>query len=457
MAARYDAFVLFAEMRTGSNQLEDSLNALPGVQSFGEVFNPVFIGEQGGTGMFGIDIAARAADPMPLLRAVREAEGLSGFRFFHDHDPRILDAVLDDPRIAKVVLTRNPLDSYVSLGIAQETGQWRLTDARMARRTKAVFDPQAFDDLVARQRTFRERLHRRLQVTGQGAFWIAYEEIGELSVLNGLAAWLGVAGRLVAVPGRLKRQNPGTVEEKIANPEVMRAHLATLDPFLLADHLQNEPTRGPAVPTMMAAARSALLALPVPGGPNAALRDWLTALDGAPPVDGMTQKALRPWMRTRPGFTSLAIVRHPVARAHHVFEQMRTATGPQADTIRQVLADQHGADPHGDPKAAFLGFLRFLAVNLGGRSVLPVAPRWASQSAILAGMAQVVLPHRILREDTAQPELDAIAASVDRPPALFTTGGSVPDGLVDDEVEAACLQAYRRDYLAFGFPKWTAR
>jgi hypothetical protein len=27
----------------------------------------------------------------------------------------VLDTILDNPRIAKVVLTRNPLDSYVSL------------------------------------------------------------------------------------------------------------------------------------------------------------------------------------------------------------------------------------------------------------------------------------------------------------------------------------------------------
>ncbi len=456
MTSRYDAFVLFAEMRTGSNQLEDSLNALPGVQGFGEVFNPVFVGEQNRTELFGIDIAARTADPMPMLRAVIAAEGLTGLRFFHDHDPRVLDAILDDTCIAKVMLSRNPLDSYVSLCIAEKTGQWRLTNPKMARRAEAIFDPRDFDDLVARQRVFRERIHRRLQETGQSAFWIAYEEIGDLAVLNGLAAWLGVPDRLDAVPGRLKRQNPGPIEDKIANPEIMRAHLATLDPFLLARPVQTEPPRGPAVPTMMIAAESAILALPVPGGPNAALRDWLTALDDAPPVEGMTQKTLRPWMRRHAGFTSLAVVRHPVARACHAFQQMRTGTNPQADRVRRVLANQHGVDPDGDPRAAFLGFLRFLAANLGGQSALPVAPRWASQSAILAGMAQVVPPHRILREEAAQAELDAIAASVGRPPTRFAAGGSVPDGLVDDEVEAACLAAYRRDYLAFGFPKWIA-
>mgnify|MGYP003679545410 FL=1 len=43
MSARFDAFVMFAEMRTGSNHLEESLNTLSDVTSHGEVFNPSFI------------------------------------------------------------------------------------------------------------------------------------------------------------------------------------------------------------------------------------------------------------------------------------------------------------------------------------------------------------------------------------------------------------------------------
>jgi hypothetical protein len=56
----------------------------------------------------------------------------------------VLDRVLPDPRIAKVLLTRNPLDSYVSRKIASETGQWRLTDLKHAKPRKITFDEAEF-------------------------------------------------------------------------------------------------------------------------------------------------------------------------------------------------------------------------------------------------------------------------------------------------------------------------
>ncbi|MEL7131520.1 MAG: nodulation protein NodH, partial [Pseudomonadota bacterium] len=42
--AKFDYFVVFAEMRTGSNFLEANLNALDGLSCYGEAFNPGFIG-----------------------------------------------------------------------------------------------------------------------------------------------------------------------------------------------------------------------------------------------------------------------------------------------------------------------------------------------------------------------------------------------------------------------------
>ncbi|SFJ68600.1 hypothetical protein [Jannaschia pohangensis] len=453
--AAFDAFVLFAEMRTGSNHLEESLNGLDDVQSFGEVFNPVFLGAHNRTELFGIDMAAREADPMPLLRAIVAQPGISGFRFFHDHDPRVLGPVLEDPRIAKVFLTRNPLDSYVSLTIAAQTGQWRLTNPKMAKVAKATFVPADFDALVERQRVFRDEVQRQLKISGQGSFWVSYDDIGDVEVINGIARFIGSKGRLEDVPGKLKKQNPGEIEDKVENPDVLRAHLATLDPFLLSSSTNLEPQRGPSVPGLMAAADSALIALPVPGGPTDALRDWLTALDGAAPIEGMSQKQLRPWMRQHKGFISFAVVRHPLARAHDAFCDVLAAKGPQANTLRRILTNQHGVDLDGDAAAAFLGFLRFIKANLGGQSSLPVQPEWASQSALLAGMAQAVLPQRLIREEEVQAELDRLANLVGKPARpLILPGRAALAEICSDEIEDACIDAYRRDFLNFGFKRW---
>lgn len=464
MAAKFDAFVLFAEMRTGSNHLEESLNTLGDVTSYGEIFNPVFLGAHNRDELFGMTMALREVDPLPLLEVIREqTEGLPGFRFFHDHDPRVIEPVLTDARTAKVILTRNPLDSYVSLAIARQTGQWRLTNPKMAKAAKAHFEPEAFDAELSLQRAFRDRIQSTLQRTGQTAFWIGYDQIGDLEVLNGLAAFLGSSDRLSAVPGKLKKQNPGDTESKVENAEEMRAHLATLDPFLLSRSVNLEPPRGPDAGALIAAAHSPLLHIPVPGGPNAAVRDWLARLDGAEPLAGLTERSLRPWMRKAKGFVSFAVLRHPLARAYDAWRAVLAGKGPEANTLRRILRNQHavalpeGSDP-ADHALGFTGFLKFLKANLGGQSALPVAPDWASQAAILSGQAQAVMPQRILREFEAQLELDRLADIAGRPAQPFApdagaAGPSLADIYLDAHDDAA-VDAYRRDYQQFGFRRW---
>ena len=128
MERRFDSFVIFAEMRTGSNLLEATLAQVPGIVCHGEIFNPDHLGGPAVTEVLGVTMADRIADPSALLDRVRAAPGLNGFRFFFDHEPRVLDAILTDPRCAKIVLTRNPVDCYISLKIAYNTKRWRLTD-----------------------------------------------------------------------------------------------------------------------------------------------------------------------------------------------------------------------------------------------------------------------------------------------------------------------------------------
>lgn len=451
-------------MRTGSNHLEASLTALSDVTAYGEIFNPVFLGAHNRDALFGMDMAAREVDPLPLLDLIRaNTDGLPGFRYFHDHDPRVLDTILDDPRTAKIVLTRNPLDAYVSLAIARQTGQWRLTNPKMAKAAQARFDSAEFDALLAAQQGFRDRIQTHLQRTGQTAFWISYEQIGDLAVLNGLAAFLGSADRLAEVPGKLKKQNPGQTADKVENADEMRAHLARLDPFQLSRSTHLEPSRPADVAPLMAAAESPLLCLPLPGGATAALRDWMTRLDGAPPHEGLKERELRPWMRKAKGFTSFAVLRHPLARAHDAFVEVLTDKGPEANTIRRILTNQHGvalpAGPEPEAHAAgFLGFLTFLKANLNGQSALPVKPIWASQAETLAGLAQVVLPQRLIRETDAQADLDGLAQRVGRAPQplILERPGSGPTLLqiYRPEQDDAVIDAYRRDFFQFGFRRW---
>jgi hypothetical protein len=464
---KFDAFVLFAEMRTGSNFLEANLNALPGVVCHGEAFNPHFIGFPGTSSLLGMTMADRQADPFRLLTAIRSQPGeLGGFRYFSDHDPRILDGLLADPRVAKIILTRNPVESYVSRKIAAQTGQWKLTNVKHVRSGAVAFDPADFEAHLHRLQAFQVQLLNALQRSGQTAFYVDYEDIQDLDVMNGLAAFLGVEGRLDALDRKLKKQNPEPLDEKVLNFAEMEQSLARLDRFNLSRTPNFEPRRGAAVPTLIAAARSPLIYLPIRGGPEHAVRTWLADLDGAPPVEGLTQKSLRQWKETHPGHRSFTVLRHPLARAHSVFCDRILATGP--DTFAEIrenlrrhfdLPVPEGAvgpawrpDQH---RAAFLVFLRFLRANLSGQTAIRVDGAWAGQMTVLQGMAQVILPDVILREAELAADLARLAGTDAPPmPGITDRHAALLATIYDADVEKAARDAMGRDYTAFGFDNW---
>ncbi len=460
MGARFDAFVLLAGMRTGSNFLEANLNALPGVTCHGELFNPHFIGTKDRTAFLGFDLAARDRDPLALLDRVRKAgPGLTGFRFFHDHDLRVLDRVLPDPRVAKIILTRNPLDSYVSWKIAQETGQWKLTNPSALRSARATFDAAEFDTWLRMQQDFRRQVRHGLQLTGQAAFHVDYDDVPDVGVLNGIARFLGVEPTLQAPDPVLKRQNPGPVRQKVTNPAEMEAALALLDPFGLDHPQETEPRRAAAVPGYIAARGAPLLFLPVPGGPEAAVTGWLAALGSGGLRTGLTHRDLRQWKRAHPGYRSFAVLRHPLARAHAVF-CTRVLGGTLPEVRTRLIRTQNldlpppgTAVPPETARAAFLGFLRLARQGLAGQAGLRVDACWATQTAVLQGHATLRPPDILVREDRLAEGLARLAQDIGLPCPPFQADPE-PAPVSDDEIEQAVRDAYARDYLEFGFGSW---
>jgi len=472
--AAFDYFVIFAEMRTGSNFLESNLNAFDGIECHGEAFNPHFIGYPNRTDLLGVSRAVRDAAPERLLGAVKgQSRGIGGFRFFHDHDARVLDTILDDPRCAKIVLTRNPLDSYVSLKIAQATGQWKLTNVRQRRDSTVRFEAGEFEDHLARHQAFQLVLLNRLQASGQTAFYIGYDDLHSVGVMNGLARYLGCADRLEALDASLKPQNPGPLEDKVENFDEMARALARLDRFDLTRTPNFEPRRGPAAPGFVTAAHAPLVYMPVRGGPEAEVRSWLAALDGVPGDSlptSLSQGALRRWMRGKPGHRRFTVLRHPVARAHAAFCERILVPGPGCfNSIRRTLRKAHKLplpatwpDPGYDRaahRAAFAGFLGFLKANLAGQTAIRVDAHWASQAAVIEGMAQFAAPDAILREAEMAEGLAMLArqAGVVAPPAPAEAAPAEPFALReihDAEIERLTRAVYQRDYVTFGFGDW---
>jgi len=224
--AKFDYFVVFAEMRTGSNLLEANINLLDGLKSHGEAFNPSFIGYPQCDDVLGITLATREEDPKLLIDAIKADDGLAGFRFFNNHDQRVLDICLPDPRCAKIILTRNPVDSFISWKIAKATGQWKLTNATHAKTEQIHFDPAAFVAHLEQIQQFQTRILNALQRSGQTAFYLAYEDLGEVEIMNGLAQFLGCEDRLTSLDRKLKKQNPASTSDKVINPDEMETALS---------------------------------------------------------------------------------------------------------------------------------------------------------------------------------------------------------------------------------------
>ncbi len=470
MGKRFDYFVVFAEMRTGSNFLEENLNEIPGLHCYGEAFNPHFVGHANKFDLLGIDMKKREADPVKLIDQMRvKTDGLPGFRFFHDHDPRILETTLRDPRCAKIILTRNPADSYVSRKIAAATGQWRLNDLKNAKTAKAQFERADFEQHLDALQQFQLLLLNALQTTGQTAFYIGYDDLNDLEVLNGLGSFLGVQHKVETTSNRTKVQNPASLETKVANFDEMQEALAQIDWFDLTRTPNFEPRRAPAVPSYVAAAKAPLLFQPIKAGPELRVQAWLAALDGVD-LDGLqlgfTQKTLRQWKRKNPSHRSSTVIRHPVARLHAAFVTHFVNYGAETfwdmrETLRKTydLAIPEGAPDHsygvGQHRKAFLTFIKFVKGNLGGQTSLRVDASWASQTEVLHGLARVMVPDMVLRDDMLELGLEQLAAQVG-----LTSPGVIPhvdnapvllSEIYDEEIEEAVRAAYQKDYMMFGF------
>lgn len=459
----FDCFVVLAEMRTGSNLVEAALNLLPDVTCHGEAFNPALLGHPKKTELLGMTRAERDADPLELWHRIKAAPGLNGCRYFHDHDPRVLRAMLDDPACGKIILTRNPIESYVSLKIARATGQWKLGDAKHRKEAQASFDAAEFETHLGVLQEFQMLLMHALQTSGQSAFYIDYEDAQDLAVLNGLARWLGLATELADMPKSLVVQNPAALAQKVRNFSQMEASLARLDRFNLSRTPNFEPRRGPNVPGFIGSG-AGLLFMPLRSPRDRQIRDWLGETGTI--EEGFSQKTLRQWRRAHPGHRSFTVLRHPVLRAYHAFGAVlgRKAMAPTREVLRKgyklpIPAEGTALGEEVLPDL-FAAFLRWLKANLNAQTSLPVAPLWASQAAMVQGFAQFATPDLIAREDRLAQDLGYLAQSLGLEAPVFRPVAGQEGGLPDlgriwtAQIEKAAREAYPRDYEQFGFSDW---
>ncbi|MFD1796698.1 hypothetical protein FQV27_12815 [Paracoccus aurantiacus] len=455
-----NSFVIFAEMRTGSNLLEATLNAIKHVTCFGEAFNPYMLGWPGTDQIRGITRDEREADPMRLLDAITSRDGhLSGFRYFHDHDPRVFDAIMANRRCAKIILTRNPVDSFVSTELARQTNQWKLNQTETPIPAAIEFDGAAFQKTLSEIQEFQARILRGLQVSGQAAFWLNYDDLRDAEVMTGLLHWLGRTDLAQVNPASDQvPQNPREMSGKVSNFAQMQTELSAMDPFQLSRIPTFEPRRGPAVPSFLTVETGGgLLYMPIRGGPADTVTDWLRATGGEIARD-FNQSTLRGWLREHPQHRSFTVLRHPLRRAWSAFGQL---LGGAAPDLRQQMREIHRVPlppdealfemSEDDQARLFADFLAFLRRSMNGQTSLPLLPVWASQTEVIAGFSRFLSPDMILREDMLSRDFGWLAEAAGVTAPDVGAPEAMPDFLSDKPLQQAARAAYLRDYIQFGF------
>jgi hypothetical protein len=216
------AFLLVGMMRSGSNFLERQLNLLPDVRCHGELFNQVFVGfshEASGrpAGYAREDIAARNADEDGFIAKVDQAcdRRIVGLRLFLDHSPHMTARLLHDPNVAKVVLSRNLLEAYISLETARETGVWLTTESAKAPPRPVKVEVNKLVTFALRQSLYYNDVQTVLHETGQRYLQVDYNEIKDLGRLNEIARFIGSEHQFKAVSEPIRKQNPGSLDERI--------------------------------------------------------------------------------------------------------------------------------------------------------------------------------------------------------------------------------------------------
>jgi len=388
----FTSFIMLGAMRSGSNLLEKFLNQYDGLVCHGELFHKSFIGVQGCQNYLGISMDDRNEDPQRLLDAVRanNPQKITGFRFFQDHHTPVMESALNDPLCAKIILTRDPLESFVSLQIALETQQWLVSDVAHRKEIQIHFDLEAYAAYQKYRTAFYDQIYRALDLSEQPYFEIDYTMLTEVDNINRLAAFIGDRAGKTALNEPIKRQNPGALASKISNIEEVRAALD-------APALQDRPPpvltpileSGTDLSRAYFSPKNQLIFGPVPGVPDEGVRAWLETQFHSAPQNGFSAHQFSEWKAQNKAPILFSVVRHPILRAYNAFmlKIFATSSGGYV-SIRQDLENQFGMIlPQGEiapwhdrrtlerkgygieeHRISFKLFLIFVAANLGNQT-----------------------------------------------------------------------------------------
>jgi len=477
----FTSFAMFGAMRTGSNLLEKFLNQYEGLHCHGEIFHPFFIGQQGCQEYLSMAREERDKNPAKMLAALKKASlpKIAGYRIFQTHDEWVVNEALTDPYCAKIILKREPLESFVSLKIALQTNQWLISDHAHQRDEKIHFDLEEYEIYLEMRDKFYDEIFEKLHMSGQPFLEIDYVNLTDVESVNRIAEFIGDQRAKTRLDHPIKRQNPGPFSAKILNYEEVK------NTALFASHADHAPPvlrpvreENSDISRVYFCKTKNMALCPIPAIPDAGLREWLRFHDGRPPENGLNMHRFREWRHLHPSALSFSMVRHPVLRAYTAFMRKIFATGSEAYTIiRQDLEGQfgmmlpqgelqpnhdradleargYGADEH---RISFKLYLVFVAENLANHTKIRQDGMWQLQKEILRRYQLIVRNLMIFNEKTIEADLIYFENRMGlRPNLAWKPEPDYPfvfslSEIYDAEIEHLAYVAYAPDYESFNF------
>lgn len=229
-------FIVIAQPRTGSSHFVSRLGAHPDIFCNGNALNR-------NVWVFWPDLSKEEKqDLIKLRRESREAllelvfaknfgRAPVGFKIFQRESDALLDEMIKDSSIRKIILYRsNVLANYSSSLIAAKSGIYGVTPGQKAPNLKLRFNTKRFLRFHNAYVGYYSSVINKLREAGEPFHTILYDQINDdlffSGVLNFIGADATVALSTEAQRKRHLKMNPADILSRFAEPDIVRKYLA---------------------------------------------------------------------------------------------------------------------------------------------------------------------------------------------------------------------------------------
>ena len=229
-------FVIVANPRTGTNHFIDLLNSHPDITCHREVFHHHSVYLKQGTRDELLE--ERNKNPIAFLKKLYDDSPTPacGFKIFMGHDEAVLNSVLLDKNIKKIVLYRpNFLAVYSSDKVAEAENRYLILDKDRGSISDGAYDSSRTEkkalftktEFKARWNAYQEHYRKAVDVlneTGQNYLFMTYEDFINESFFRRVFPFLGLS-QPPSLLTRMKKMNDNDILSRFSNPGDARSYI----------------------------------------------------------------------------------------------------------------------------------------------------------------------------------------------------------------------------------------